>query len=863
MNHPGSEFISNPKIAKVLKEAIDSPLGSTKRKAAKQLIAIIRRTSSSYAGQGGPGASMYSPTTPGSSSYMTKAPRKDRDFSNMIVFPSPPAPRRGKPMTKAMTPPGQQGTSQQQQETASLAQQQSTTPPTQSATTPASNYNQYSSMPDISSAFSNVKGPTSPSSSGSLPGIPSVTGNMSTPSTSPSASASNISQTVSSALSGLSGKGGPGMDYSSLMTPSNPSSKYSGLFSNPTLKSSTTTPASGGGGTNILGSLGSWFSNAYNKGNQELYGKPQNSTPAPSTPAPAPVLSTPAPSTPAYNATSATTKQPIVGSITDSGPAVSSPASSTGAAATSGSTTDTTGSQSSTGSPSSTTDTTDTTKTGPTDTTKTGASDISTSLQSGINNNMGATAWAQSVMGNQDLLNKIFPGQDVKASPSLTAAVSQLQETLKNQYDIKGLTDQVQNMINNGVTVDPMLTTYIQNKDVSLDAIHKQIQNANEQMLHVDQGNPYEVSIWNQYSSYLNNLYTAQNASYADFFNKSTKMYSDALTAANTELTTAMNQYNNELTLDTNLTETDYNTMKQSLSDMYTAAQNAPLQEVQLATLKAQLSQLNASLVGAGANTSQGDLSAIYKAMTDAGILFDNKTETGSASNSAYGVLMSDDSNIAGMIQTIQDFSGQKVNAAGALDIISQAFEKTLQNQSGATAVSTANKLNGMVVQAVSDGVIPQATGLSMAQNMSPSISNAISYYVANTTGASQAAKNAFSDAFVGSGHWIGGNTTYDQTSFSKKYSATLGKDLTDAIFQSVAASKTALSAAPATATGDTQSNASSVYPGLTTDQIYQKMADYVNSLATPQAVGDYTGQAVSGLIIGPTLQALNQVGGS
>ena len=823
MAHSVDSFFRNKKIADALKEAIDSPIGSTKRKAAKSLISVLTKVSGKgkYNGQGGPGNPRYSATTPGSASFFTKAPRKDPDYSNMIVFPSPPGPKGGNPMTKSMAS-SEKGAS-------------SATP-----------------VPQLAEP-------------GVAMGTPGMSQDQSKPAT---YSSPDISRAYSDVYMG---QGGPGDTLMPQFGTLNPSGVSPTAYADPNKKFSVLSAPGGGKSEmpkaypNLFKSVGDFFSGASKKGD-ELINKARYG-------APVGVLAPAAPSTPATSSAPAKTTTGEDLSIPNPANSSLAPwANPMSSQQTSSTQTDTSGATSTTG----TTPATETSQTGSSSTTKDpivptytdptkktpAASDVSKSLAAGVAGNMGATGWAQSVMGDQDLLKQIFPNDpNLPTSPSLTEAVSSLSSTLKDQYNIKELESQLAQMTASGVVLGPMLQTYIQNKDKSLNAIYSQMQNAQTQMLHSDKGNPYEATIWSRYSDYLNNLYNSQNASYADFFNKSTTMYSNALNALDSTLNQALTSYTNDLSTGVAATEADYNRIYQALTDMYTAVQDAPIRELNLQMLKDQAALAHKQLVGSstGLGLGEGDWTSEYKKLTDLGILFDNATTEGGTSNARYGTLLPDVTDVGGMIQTILS-DDPKVGVDGALYIIGQAFQKTLQaaGSDPSAAIQTANRIQNMIVQGVYDGYVPSQMGLNIAQSLIPAISRSVSDFVVSTPGMENTAKEAMIEALVGSG-WMGKKVP-SQPDFQKKYSETLGKDLTDAVYLQIQDTKARIEAAQ-NASGSGPA-ATSPYAGMTVQQINQSFADAIKSFATPQEVGDYLGSLVAPFITGAAISTLQPVGG-
>jgi hypothetical protein len=81
-------IFSNPKLARMFKEALSSPLGSTKRDNARSTLSIIGKLGKANDGMGGPGVStspQYSP------SYANdNHPTYQPDYSNMMIFPAAP-----------------------------------------------------------------------------------------------------------------------------------------------------------------------------------------------------------------------------------------------------------------------------------------------------------------------------------------------------------------------------------------------------------------------------------------------------------------------------------------------------------------------------------------------------------------------------------------------------------------------------------------------------------------------------------------------------------------------------------------------------------------------------------------------------
>lgn len=77
-------IMGNPKLSRILSDALSSPIGSTKRQQSKSILSIMKKLGGiRNDGQGGPGmAYIQQPTV---SSY-----KQPKDYSNMIIFPAAP-----------------------------------------------------------------------------------------------------------------------------------------------------------------------------------------------------------------------------------------------------------------------------------------------------------------------------------------------------------------------------------------------------------------------------------------------------------------------------------------------------------------------------------------------------------------------------------------------------------------------------------------------------------------------------------------------------------------------------------------------------------------------------------------------------
>lgn len=476
---------------------------------------------------------------------------------------------------------------------------------------------------------------------------------------------------------------------------------------------------------------------------------------------------------------------------------------------------------------------------------------FSTKVQNAVDTGEGATAFAQNAMNDPELLKQIFPGMKELPSGSLSDAVQKLSATLKEQSGLPQMQAQLQNMIANGVTLGPMLQTYIQNKDVSLKEIDDQRKSATDAMLHTDTGNPHSAAIWGRYMDYLNTLYNSQNTSYADFYNKSIGMYNNALTALNTQTSQAVSEYENELNTDAQLTEADYNRMYQSLTDMYTSVEQAPQKEMESALMKIQLAQAQGDAAGGAFGAGQGDWVAEYKKLTDMGVLFDN-------TKGSEGSIQSNVTDLGGALSTILS-DAPKIGMNGALYVMGQGFEKSLAGMASDPdkALPRANQFKDMILSSVQNGEIPAATGAQMAQQIGSATGHGVSSYLTSSN-KTDAARTAMIYALTGQGGgWFDSGAVPTQAQFTSKFKGQLPTQLLNYIYQSAQAARNVVQQSYQQA-GQSGAGATEWYGGMNPDQIFKSYADQLKGLTTPNDVGNYIGDSVSALIGGVATQALN-----
>lgn len=87
--HIRASLLRNKNVSTVFKEAMNAPMGSTKRVKAQRLARVLRKTITKHDGQGGPG---FPTSAPGTYVPEVQTMQADPIYQGMVIFKAPPAP---------------------------------------------------------------------------------------------------------------------------------------------------------------------------------------------------------------------------------------------------------------------------------------------------------------------------------------------------------------------------------------------------------------------------------------------------------------------------------------------------------------------------------------------------------------------------------------------------------------------------------------------------------------------------------------------------------------------------------------------------------------------------------------------------
>lgn len=193
-------------------------------------------------------------------------------------------------------------------------------------------------------------------------------------------------------------------------------------------------------------------------------------------------------------------------------------------------------------------------------------------LYESVKAGVGAPTFAWKMMADKEKLKRMLPNipeAELPEGASLARQVEDLDETLKKEYQIDMLRDNVQRLEERGLTVEKDLTDYVTARDEYISKLDTMIDSAKDSMLKMDLANPYVSKKMNKYMNYLYILKGRQTKRYSDYVADSINQHNLKLTRAENTYNSVSKDYENKLKIKTDITVEDYNSMREMLESMY------------------------------------------------------------------------------------------------------------------------------------------------------------------------------------------------------------------------------------------------------------------------------------------------------
>lgn len=343
-------------------------------------------------------------------------------------------------------------------------------------------------------------------------------------------------------------------------------------------------------------------------------------------------------------------------------------------------------------------------------------SGLSALAQAAVKNSTGAGAFAF-----QELTNPADPITGGKTLGQENAA-------LWDKYNIGGLQSQMVQAQAEGARLPQDVTAYIIGRDQYLKKTDQQISDfISNVMNNTDMSNPANAQKANAQLNYLYTLRGRQNQSYIGYLNDAVTQHQAELDNMTNQYNVALNAYNTAVTNNT----ADYKTYAQALSDMYTAVEAAPLKAQQARLYEAQILGANAT-AASDATKSSAQSGFITQANKLEGYVWDTK----------HYVVPGVD-----LVKTIQDFSSldPSIDPANIIETYSQGVNNYLNAYVDPTATSP-DSVTVTKQKKIAEAAITQYAHLAIAGQNNP-----------NTVTLAQQYAN---DTATHLGHVVGGELT-------------------------------------------------------------------------------------------------------
>ena len=177
---------------------------------------------------------------------------------------------------------------------------------------------------------------------------------------------------------------------------------------------------------------------------------------------------------------------------------------------------------------------------------------------------------------------------DEKFGGSLSQYINNLDKKLKVDFNLDNLETELSNLKAQKNNLVPTLTQYIQGKDKYLKFVDEMIDKTEGTLLQQDLGNP---AVANSYNNYLNYLYTLkgrQSQRYGNFLNSAISDYNADLENTQSNYESVYSKYNDAITRQGTIAQNEYNTLYQTMGDLYNNLEQAPIKRANLEALQLQ-----------------------------------------------------------------------------------------------------------------------------------------------------------------------------------------------------------------------------------------------------------------------------------
>ena len=274
-----------------------------------------------------------------------------------------------------------------------------------------------------------------------------------------------------------------------------------------------------------------------------------------------------------------------------------------------------------------------------------------------------------------------------KFGGSLDAYINTLDEKLKKDSKIEPLELELSNLKSQSENFIPTLSSYIKGKDQYSSAIDKMISNAEGQLLTTNMADPFTANQYKNYMTYLYTLKGRQNERYGNYLNAAISDYNADVTKVQANYENVYKRYTDALTRQGTIAQSEYNTLYTTMSDLYTNLENAPIRAQNARILQQQI--------------DTNDLTALKNGLTTGSIYPDYHKDTDTFSKNITdkdGLLLINQLGAGGLLGQFNqavNLSGEPQKALAVANAVNIAMAKTLS--SSTDPMADVNKFKGLV----------------------------------------------------------------------------------------------------------------------------------------------------------------------
>lgn len=222
------------------------------------------------------------------------------------------------------------------------------------------------------------------------------------------------------------------------------------------------------------------------------------------------------------------------------------------------------------------------------------AKDPMSAVVNAVNQGIGASTFAYSMLADkQKLLDMGFP-QDIVDSlggASISRQVDALSNTLKSEYNLDSQLENILEMKKTGASIIPNLQDYVKGRDTYVKQLDSMIDDATDKMHSIDMTDPTVSGLMTNYKNYLTILKGRHNKRYVDFINTSVDLYEDQINSSIDTYNASKELYLEEFKSKSAIKIEDYNILKTGLEEMYNNVASAEAGQLDKAILEQQYYQ--------------------------------------------------------------------------------------------------------------------------------------------------------------------------------------------------------------------------------------------------------------------------------